>query len=290
MAFEEYKKFKAIHSYLNSDKREVTHAVVDVVNLVVSLANQTIKYLKKNRLNVTDKADYLNNIIGGSQVDEIREIAKIQSELDRLYDETVMEYQFGEIGTVFEKKYGKQCQELKEENIRLKTAINSLKLEIEQNIKFGVTSKFFFDSAISKAKNQIERLDCKRFVKLTINKFQDEFSQMKQSKDIQGVVSILHEILIAVRGFHTIKDKHGKKKIIVHQFSGGCQADLSMFLSMYNSELIDYVTEHEELPTAGDEYRRILGIITDDPESLVKKQYQRLSNGKFRKSRTLGGM
>lgn len=279
MAFDEYKQFTTLHTHLNSQKKEIRQRVVEVVSRVIALASQSIKYIEENRQNVTDKADYLNARLGGSQVEELKEIAKIQGELDTLYDKTIMGKQFIGAADTKDGKYKKKCDALEEENDRLKQAVVSLKLEIEQNRKFGVSSKFFYDSAVSKAKNQIEKLDCKRFLKLTINKFQDEFDLMKQSKDIQGVVSILHEILIAVRGFHTMKDKTGGKKIVVHQFSDGCQADLSMFLSMYNSELIDYFHQHGDLPSADVEYKRILGVRAKDAESLIKRQHQRLAKG-----------
>ena len=255
-----------VSKYLSAENTRIRKIVGMVAYNVTAAAKQAAQALNKDRERVSDVADHLDGeFIAELEVDqaeEIAEISKISSELERYFDTTIMKSAFKGYDTKLLKRVRElelREYDLREREHNIEQIITKRISELREQItRDSTTARGFFESAVSKAEKVFDQNKITRFAYSTISIFQEEFFDLQGTHDVEHITKLYQKAIEPYQITKMVMDKDGKlKKVITNQFSEDCSQDLFMFFYKYYNELLEIYQSTNELPATADELARI---------------------------------
>ena len=255
-----------VSKYLSAENKRIKKIVAMVAYNVTAVAKQAAQAMIKDRERVSDVADHLDgefiSELDLSQAEEITEISKISTELERYFDTTIMKFAFKGFDTALLKRVREL--ELREYDLRererdIETIITKRIAELREQItRDSTTSRGFFESAVSKAEKVFDQNKITRFAYSTISIFQEEFFDLQGTHDVEHITKLYQKAIEPYQITKMVMDKDGKlKKVVTNQFSEDCSQDLFMFFYKYYNELLEIYQATQELPPTADELARL---------------------------------
>ena len=267
-----------VSKYLDADNDRLRKIIGMVAYNVTAAAKQASQALAKDRERVSDVADHLDGEfireLGVDQVTEIEEIARINSELEQYFNNTIMKLAFKN----FNISLLKQLRELEKKEVELREREQSIEKIVnkriselkEQITRDSTTARGFFESALSKAENVFDQNKITRFAYSTISVFQEEFFDLQGTHDVEHVTTLYQKAIEPYQITKMVMDKDGKlKKMITNQFTEECSQDLFLFFYKYFNELQEVYQNEGELPPVADELARIFQRKKKDVSEII---------------------
>ena len=270
--------------YLKSDNQVVRQAVEKVALTVHASANQAMMSIEKSRERISDATDHLDGVFVSSlkisQAAEIVEITKIGEELSVYFDKAVHQRAFKN----FSDELLRQVKELEEREKNLKRREDRLEKTIAdrlaaaeaQIIKESTSSRGLLESALQKAEKVFDQNKITRFAYSTISRFQNEFENVHDARDVEYVTKLFQETIEPFQKSKMVTDKNGKLiKIIVNSFTESCYQDLFFFFYKYYNELLEIYEQEKEIPSTAAELARIFKSKQRDAEDIIASMHKR---------------
>lgn len=267
-----------VSKYLDADNDRLRKIIGMVAYNVTAAAKQASQALAKDRERVSDVADHLDGEfireLGVDQVTEIEEIARINSELEQYFNNTIMKLAFKN----FNISLLKQLRELEKKEVELREREQSIEKIVnkriselkEQITRDSTTARGFFESALSKAEKVFDQNKITRFAYSTISVFQEEFFDLQGTHDVEHVTTLYQKAIEPYQITKMVMDKDGKlKKMITNQFTEECSQDLFLFFYKYFNELQEVYQNEGELPPVADELARIFQRKKKDVSEII---------------------
>lgn len=255
-----------VSKYLDADNDRLKKIIGMVAYNVSAAAKQASQALVRDRERVSDVADHLDGEfireLEVDQVTEIEEIARINSELEQYFNNTIMKLAFKNFNLSLlkqlrelEKKEG----ELREREQSIEKIVNKRISELREQItRDSTTARGFFESALSKAEKVFDQNKITRFAYSTISVFQEEFFDLQGTHDVEQVTKLYQKAIEPYQITKMVMDKDGTlKKMLTNQFTEECSQDLFLFFYKYFNELQEVYQNEGELPPVADELSRI---------------------------------
>ena len=211
-----------VSKYLDADNDRLKKIIGMVAYNVSAAAKQASQALVRDRERVSDVADHLDGEfireLEVDQVTEIEEIARINSELEQYFNNTIMKLAFKNFNLSLlkqlrelEKKEG----ELREREQSIEKIVNKRISELREQItRDSTTARGFFESALSKAEKVFDQNKITRFAYSTISVFQEEFFDLQGTHDVEQVTKLLSQL--------ATRQKINQGTTGQHCFSSGC--------------------------------------------------------------------
>jgi len=267
-----------VSKYLDADNDRLRKIIGMVAYNVTAAAKQASQALAKDRERVSDVADHLDGEfireLGVDQVTEIEEIARINSELEQYFNNTIMKLAFKN----FNISLLKQLRELEKKEVELREREQSIEKIVnkriselkEQITRDSTTARGFFESALSKAEKVFDQNKITRFAYSTISVFQEEFFDLQGTHDVEHVTTLYQKAIEPYQITKMVMDKNGKlKKMVTNQFTEECSQDLFLFFYKYFNELQEVYQNEGELPPVADELARIFQRKKKDVSEII---------------------
>jgi hypothetical protein len=267
-----------VSKYLDADNDRLRKIIGMVAYNVTAAAKQASQALARDRERVSDVADHLDGEfireLGVDQVTEIEEIARINSELEQYFNNTIMKLAFKN----FNISLLKQLRELEKKEVELREREQSIEKIVnkriselkEQITRDSTTARGFFESALSKAEKVFDQNKITRFAYSTISVFQEEFFDLQGTHDVEHVTTLYQKAIEPYQITKMVMDKDGKlKKMVTNQFTEECSQDLFLFFYKYFNELQEVYQNEGELPPVADELARIFQRKKKDVSEII---------------------
>ena len=255
-----------VSKYLAAENNRIKKIVGMVAYNVTAAAKQAAQALIKDRERVSDVADHLDgefiDELNLTQAEEITEISKISTELERYFDTTIMKFAFKGFDTKLLKRVRElelRESDLRERERNIEKIITKRISELREQItRDSTTARGFFESAVSKAEKVFDQNKITRFAYSTISIFQEEFFDLQGTHDVEHITKLYQKAIEPYQITKMVMDKDGKlKKVVTNQFTEDCSQDLFMFFYKYYNELLEIYQTGGELPPTADELARI---------------------------------
>ncbi len=269
-----------VSKYLDADNDRLKKIIGMVAYNVSAAAKQASQALVKDRERVSDVADHLDGEfireLEVDQVTEIEEIARINSELEQYFNNTIMKLAFKN----FNVSLLKQLRELEKKEVELREREQSIEKIVnkriselkEQITRDSTTARGFFESALSKAEKVFDQNKITRFAYSTISVFQEEFFDLQGTHDVEHVTKLYQKAIEPYQITKMVMDKDGKlKKMVTNQFTEECSQDLFLFFYKYFNELQEVYQNEGELPPVADELSRIFQRKKKDVSEIISE-------------------
>lgn len=269
-----------VSKYLDADNDRLKKIIGMVAYNVSAAAKQASQALVKDRERVSDVADHLDGEfireLEVDQVTEIEEIARINSELEQYFNNTIMKLAFKN----FNVSLLKQLRELEKKEVELREREQSIEKIVnkriselkEQITRESTTARGFFESALSKAEKVFDQNKITRFAYSTISVFQEEFFDLQGTHDVEQVTKLYQKAIEPYQITKMVMDKDGKlKKMVTNQFTEECSQDLFLFFYKYFNELQEVYQNEGELPAVADELSRIFQRKKKDVSEIISE-------------------
>ena len=269
-----------VSKYLDADNDRLKKIIGMVAYNVSAAAKQASQALVKDRERVSDVADHLDGEfireLEVDQVTEIEEIARINSELEQYFNNTIMKLAFKN----FNVSLLKQLRELEKKEVELREREQSIEKIVnkriselkEQITRDSTTARGFFESALSKAEKVFDQNKITRFAYSTISVFQEEFFDLQGTHDVEHVTKLYQKAIEPYQITKMVMDKDGKlKKMVTNQFTEECSQDLFLFFYKYFNELQEVYQNEGELPAVADELSRIFQRKKKDVSEIISE-------------------
>lgn len=267
-----------VSKYLASDNDRIKAIVGMVAYNVTAAAKQAAQVLIKDRDRVSDVADHLDGEfiaeLEYDQADEIKEISKIGSELERYFDTTIMKLAFKRFDTVLLKQIReleRKETDLRERERDIEKIITKRISELREQItRDSTTARGFLESAVTKAEKVFDQNKITRFAYSTISIFQEEFFDLQGTHDVEHITKLYQRAIEPYQITKMVMDKDGKlKKVVTNQFSEDCSQDLFLFFYKYYNELTEIFHTEGELPPTADELARMFHKKKKDVSEII---------------------
>jgi len=270
--------------YLTSDNETLKRAVENVTLTVHASANQAMMAIEKNRERISDATDHLDGVFVStlkiSQAAEIIEITKIAEELSSYFDKAVHQRAFKNFSNELRdqvRKLEEREKELKVREEKLESTIASRIAAAEAKIiKDSTSSRGLLESALQKAEKVFDQNKITRFAYSTISRFQNEFGQVHDVRDVEYITKLFQETIEPFQKSKMVADKDGKLiKIIINSFTESCYQDLFFFFYKYYNELLEIYEQEKEIPSTAQELSRIFKSKQKDAEDIIANMHKR---------------
>jgi len=269
MTIEELKTLsgaETVSKYLAADNARLRKIVGMVACNVTAAAKQAAQALITARDRVSDVADHLDGEfiteLKVAQAVEIEEIAKISSELERYFDNTIMELAFKQYDTILLERardLKRKEQSLWERERDIEQVIARRTAELRAQItRESNTARGFLERALAQAEKVFEQNKITRFAYATISIFQEAFFDLGSSHDVAHIARLYQQAVEPYQITRMVMDNDGKlKKMITNQFTQTCTQDLFMFFYRYYQEVLEIYHQEGTYPPIADELSRI---------------------------------
>ena len=267
-----------VSKYLSNDNARIKKIISMVSYNVTAAAKQAAQALSRDRERVSDVADHLDGEfireLEMDQVSEIEEIAKINTELEQYFNNTIMKLAFKnfDISLLRQlRELEKKEAELREREKNIEKIVNKRISELREQItRDSTTARGFLESALSKAEKVFDQNKITRFAYSTISIFQEEFFDLQGTHDVEHVTKLYQRAIEPYQITKMVMDNDGKlKKVVTNQFTEECSQDLFLFFYKYYNELIEKYHEDDELPPVADELARIFERKRKDVSEII---------------------
>ena len=267
-----------VSKYLSNDNARIKKIISMVSYNVTAAAKQAAQALSRDRERVSDVADHLDGEfireLEMDQVAEIEEIAKINTELEQYFNNTIMKLAFKnfDISLLRQlRELEKKEAELREREKNIEKIVNKRISELREQItRDSTTARGFLESALSKAEKVFDQNKITRFAYSTISIFQEEFFDLQGTHDVEHVTKLYQRAIEPYQITKMVMDNDGKlKKVVTNQFTEECSQDLFLFFYKYYNELIEKYHEDDELPPVADELARIFERKRKDVSEII---------------------
>ncbi len=279
-----FSNYSTIAKYLSCDNETIRRTVALATNNVIKAARQSIQSLQENLDFISDVADHLDNKfvteLGYTQIDEIKEINKLEKEFLRYYNDVIWKTQLGKLNKELidrASKLDRLEKELREKEANIEETIRVRVAEAEARMREkGTSSHHLFENALKKADKVIDQTKITRFAYSTIFKFHEEFKDIMGNNDVELITRLFQETIEPFQSTKFIIDKDGNKvKVVKNTFPEDCYQDLFLFFYRYYAELIEMYSEEQELPSTTMELARIFKKKKIETSDIVKNVHRK---------------
>ncbi len=273
-----------VSKYLGSDSDRLKKIIGMVAYNVTAAAKQAAQALIRDRERVSDVADHLDGEfireLEMDQVAEIEEIARINSELEHYFNNTIMKLAFKNFNISLlkqQRELEKKEAELREREQGIEKIVKKRISELREQItRDSTTARGFFESAVSKAEKVFDQNKITRFAYSTIAIFQEEFFDLQGTHDVEHVTKLYQKAIEPYQITKMVMDKDGKlKKMVTNQFTEECSQDLFLFFYKYFNELLEIYHNNGELPPVADELARIFQKKKKDISEIISEMQRK---------------
>jgi hypothetical protein len=269
-----------VSKYLGADNDRLKKIIGMLASNVTAAAKQAAQALAKDRERVSDVADHLDGEfireLEVDQVTEIEEIARINSELEQYFNNTIMKLAFKNFNLSLLKQLReleKKEADLREREQSIEKIVNKRISELREQItRESTTARGFFESALSKAEKVFDQNKITRFAYSTISIFQEEFFDLQGTHDVEHITKLYQRAIEPYQITKMVMDKDGTlKKMLTNQFTEECSQDLFLFFYKYFNELLEIQHNEGELPPVADELARIFQRKKKDVSEIISE-------------------
>ncbi len=269
-----------VNKYLASDNEKIKTIVGMVAGNVTAAAKLAARNLVRDREHIAEIADHLDNEfiteLNVDQSEEIKEITRIEKELGRYFDNTIIKLAFRHYDTVLLKhvrELERKEAELRDRERDIERIISKRISKLRKQItRDSTTARGFFESAVAKAEKHFDQNKITRFAYSTISLFQEEFFNLQGTHDIGNITKLYQKAIEPYQITKMVMEKDGKlKKVITNQFTNDCSPDLFLFFYTYYNELLNIYHTEGILPPTADELARIFHKRKKDVSEIISK-------------------